>query len=187
MALSWKKNKTHHGGIISAAKQWKNDQQQYLKIKALEDTTGNIAFVRYEDLISKPSDELKQILEVCHLEFESTMMEMGKDELTNKNAGQQKAWENLAKPIMKNNYNKFRNELTAEEIKMIEAICFFEMIHLGYEPENDWELLKSISSSELNEYHQKELDNLEYKPESGVKANMDAKKVFYQKRIMNVS
>ncbi|HET8886993.1 MAG TPA: sulfotransferase [Salinimicrobium sp.] len=187
MALSWKKNKTHKGGVVAAARQWKNDQQQYLKIKALEETSNNIALVRYEDLVSQTPDQLKMILDVCGLDFELEMTEMGKDDLTNKNAQQQKAWENLSKPIMQDNFNKFKKELSEDEIKYIEAICFFEMEQFGYLPENKWEALELVTNKELDKHHQRELEMLEYSPASGVQANMEAKKVFYQKIIQSIN
>lgn len=181
MALSWKKNNSHKGGIIAAARQWKNDQQQYLKIKALEERNGNIISVKYEDLVSNTPEQLKAILKTLNLDFEVGMVNMGKDELTNKNAQQQKAWENLSKPVMKDNFNKFKKELSVQEIQYIESICFFEMIQLGYTPENEWRELEGISPKTLADYHQQEMDEIEYNPASGVIANMEAKKAFYQR------
>jgi len=181
MALSWKKSGSHKGGIIAAAKQWKNDQQQYLKIKAIEEINNNIAFLKYEELVANTENELKKICMLLNIDFERGMLEMGKDNLTNKNASQQEAWKNLAKPIITNNFNKYREELTSDEIALIERICFFEMKHLGYEPENNWENLVLLSSKDIGDFHRKEIEELEYIPVRGVIANMEAKKRFYEK------
>lgn len=183
MALSWKKSPSHKGGVVSAAKQWKNDQQQYLKIHALENSCNNIVLVKYEDLVSKPEEKLTEILKVINLSFEPDMMDMTKDKLTNKNAQQQKAWENLSKPVMKDNFNKWEKSLSANEIKYIEKICYFEMLQLGYRPKYTWEELEKIPMSEFNSYSQSEMNELEYNPTKGVTANMEAKKKFYQKNI----
>lgn len=180
MALSWKKNNSHKGGVISAAKQWKNDQQQFLKIKALEEFNDNIVFFKYEDLVSNSKDTILPFLNKIGVSFEDEMLVMGKDELTNKNASQQKAWENLAKPIIKDNFNKFQNGLSEKEIQYIEAICYFEMIELGYEPLNTWSILEEINNSDIENYNNLELSNLEYMPTIGIIENMKAKKRFYQ-------
>lgn len=180
MALSWKKNETHKGGIIAAAKQWKNDQQNYLKILALENNENNIVSIKYEDLVSDTEKKLKPILNMLNLNFEAGMLEMGKDDLTNKNAKQQKAWENLSKPVMTDNFNKFKIELSQEEIMNIEAICYFEMVELGYEPEYKWNELAKIKVQDLEKFHHCELDSLNYEPTQGILDNMQAKKVFYQ-------
>lgn len=181
MALSWKKNRTHKGGVIAAARQWKNDQQQYLKIKALEEDINNIVFVYYESLVNNTEEELKNILKITGLDYESKMIEMGQDSLTTQNANQQKAWENLSKPVMKDNFNKYKTALSDMEISYIEKIAYFEMRHLGYEPQNSWDSLNQINESEIEAYHQYELTHLEYNPVKGVKENMQAKKRFYQK------
>ncbi|QSS96388.1 sulfotransferase [Psychroflexus sp. ALD_RP9] len=180
MALSWKKNQTHYGGIIAAARQWKNDQQQYLKIKMLEDINHQIISITYEDLVSDTKNTLENVLKLFDLNFEIGMLDMGSDDLTSKNAKQQKAWENLSKPVMKNNFNKFKSQLSIKEIQYIEKIAFFEMKQLGYNPENSWDQLKSIDSREIEAYHQYELAQLKYNPVKGVIDNMSAKKRFYQ-------
>lgn len=180
MALSLKKNKTHKGGIIAAAKQWKVDQQNYLKIKALEELDSNILLLKYEDLVADTNKEVSSILDFLELKFESSILDMGKDTLTNKNAQTQQAWENLSKPIMTTNFNKYKEELTGQEIKYIEAICFFEMQYLGYQSNFEWSELQKIKDKEINAFAQEELRNLEYNPADGVKLNMEAKKNFYQ-------
>ena len=181
MALSWKKSKIHRGGIIESARQWKYDQQQYLKIKALEEDSNNIVFLHYESLVNNTEEELINILKLIGLNYESRMTEMGQDSLTTQNANQQKAWENLSKPVMKDNFNKYKTALSDMVISYIEKIAYFEMKHLGYELQNSWDSLNQIKESEIEAYHQYELAHLEYNPERGVKENMQAKKRFYQK------
>ena len=180
MALSWKKSKIHQGGIVAAAKQWKEDQQQYLKITELEKANFKSVTLKYENLVSDTENQLKKFLKNVNLDFQEEMIHLEKDKLTQKNAGQQKAWENLSKPVMKDNFNKFEKELTTQEIRFIEAICYFEMCHLDYKPKNNWEELKKIASKEINAFAAVEQTKLVYSPNSGVTANMEAKQRFYQ-------
>ena len=180
MALSWKKSKIHRGGIIEAAKQWKTDQQQFIKIVEIEKLTNSIHFITYEDLVSRPEENLDSTLDLLDLNFETDMLDTKKDSLTAKNANSQKAWENLSKPVMKNNFNKFEKELSANEIRYVESICYFEMKYFGYEALFDWDSLKKISTSEIKSYHVQENSHLEYNLTKGVKENMQAKQRFYQ-------
>ena len=180
MALSWKRNPTHKGGVVEAAKQWKTDQQQYMKIVELERISNSVTSIKYEDLVSNPEKVLKSVLKIIGLNFELEMLDMDQDSLTAKNAKTQKAWENLSKPVMSFNFNKFEKELGEKEIKYIESICYFEMKYFGYKPLFDWDKLNEIQASEIKDYHNKEINELIYEPVNGVKENMMAKQRFYQ-------
>ena len=41
-------------------------------------------------------------------------------------------WENVTKPVMKNNYDKFLKELSPEEITIFEQVAGDTLIKLGY-------------------------------------------------------
>jgi hypothetical protein len=179
-ALSWRKSLIHKGGVIQAARQWKVDQQQFIKIVELEKSPKFLPSFRYEDLVSNTEEVLTSILNSINLKFEKNMLIMDQDSLTNKNAESQKAWENLSKPVMIDNYNKFEKELTSNEIRYIESICYFEMKYLGYEPVSNWEDLKQTTSLEIESYHKHEIAKISYEPVKGVMENMIAKQRFYQ-------
>ena len=74
MALSWKKNPSHRGGVIAAARQWKHDQQQYLKIYHLLKALGKAHKVSYEELLRNPKDEITSILNFLGLPFEDLIL-----------------------------------------------------------------------------------------------------------------
>lgn len=183
MALSWRENPTHPGGVVSAAKQWKEDQQNSLKNAQLLKATGNILIVKYEDLVDVTIDKLKEIVGFIGVDFEKSMLDYHKEDQNKKNSNLQHAWTNLSKGVIKGNFNKYKTKLTEQEIAYIEKICFFEMSHLGYVPENSWDELISISQDEINNYEKTE--NLRH-PQNltdGVKENIAAKTTFYQKNI----
>lgn|GEM_PF-6378286 len=97
-----------------------------------------------------------------------------------KKADQQEMWQNLSKPILNNNFNKYKKELTKTKIDYIEKICIFEMKPFGYEPESKWKKLKKIEMSKMEKFHQQELKTYVYEPRNSVAENMQAKKRFYQ-------
>ena len=180
MALSWKKNTTHKGGVIEASEKSKVDQQQFLKIAELEKLSNSIVFVKYEDLVSNAEEVETKALAVFGLNYEINMLDMNKDKLTAQNAKAQKAWQNLSKPVMKDNVDKFKKELTSDEIKYIESICYSEMKYFGYETMFGWDSLKEIHAREIQSHHNLEMKQLSYQQAKGVKENMKAKQFFYQ-------
>ncbi len=183
MALSWKKNADHLGGVVKAARQWQKDQQSTLKNFLELEKIGKAYFVRYEDLISDADRYTSEMIEFLGLPQDSNIENFHKDELTQKNAGMIKAWNNLSQGVIKDNKKKYIKELTEDEIKAIEKICYFEMKFLGYEPEYSKDQLDSFSSEKVESLNTYEFDTIEYQRSEGVKANMDAKKIFYQKII----
>ena len=88
---------------------------------------------------------------------------------------------NVTKPIRQKELYVFR------KIKIVEKITYHELILLGYEPINKWSNLQDINQGELNDFANDESLSIDYSPSIGVKENMDAKKVFYQKIIFNGS
>jgi hypothetical protein len=181
MALSWKKNLGHPGGVINAAKQWKKDQQQNSKNYYVLNKQGRAHFLRYEDLTANSEQELKWLVDFLGLPFDEGIFDFHKDEITQKNASMLEAWNNLSQGVMTDNSRKYLNELSTDEIKAIEKICWFEMKHLGYEPEFSYKELADVTDESLEEFHQKEVDSMELCQSEGVKANILAKSQFYQR------
>jgi hypothetical protein len=183
MALSWKNSPDHPGGIVRAAMQWKKDQQNSLKnyndLKKLK----KAYFVRYEDLISDPqryTDELVSYFglttEVCHMKFHE-------QDLTRQNASMHGGWRNLSREVMSNNKEKYLKDLPEYEVKIVEKICYYEMKFLGYEPGFSRRELDLITSDEIHELNAFEMRNIPHRAGEGVKANMEAKKYFYQRDV----
>jgi hypothetical protein len=183
MALSWKKNSDHYGGVVQAAKQWTKDQKNTLKNYAELAKIGRAYFVRYEDLISDPDKFISEIIHFLGLPYDVNIENFYKDELTLKNSGMQKAWNNLSQGIMKNNKKKYLKGLSADEIKAIEKLCYNEMQYLGYETEHSKEELDFFLEAEVEKINKYELKTIEYVRSVSVKDNMRAKKVFYQKTV----
>lgn len=181
VALSWKKNPTHYGGIVRSARQWKKDQQNFLKIHYELDRIGKSRLIRYEDLIENPESILFDLTQFLGLKYESSMLNFYEDEITKKNAEIQLAWNNLSRSIISDNKNKFKKELTDKEIMIIEKITWYEMRFLGYKNQYDLNELNKVSEKEINEFDEDEIKKLEFKRTEGVIKNMQAKKIFYER------
>lgn len=183
VALSWKKNPSHRGGIVKAAKQWKIDQQNFLKNYNELKKINKATIVKYEDLIENPKRELEKILRFLGHKYESSILNFNSDELTIKNANKQPAWNNLSKSILSDNKKKYIEELTDYEIKIIENICFYEMRYLGYKNSFSKKEINEISEQSIANYNEKEIKQLNYDPIEDILKNMEKKKVFYCKEI----
>ena len=151
MALSWKKSSIHRGGIVTAARQWKTDQQQYLKYYHLEGLNKNILKLHYEELLEKTDTELQKLFTFIDVEYEEVNLNFHKDHLTIENSQKNEAWKNIDKGLIKNNKEKFLQELNAEEIAIIEYICKDEMAFLGYTSKSTEPYLSEINFKKINE------------------------------------
>ncbi|MEX2600470.1 MAG: sulfotransferase [Balneolaceae bacterium] len=183
MALSWKKNPAHPGGVIKAARQWKKDQQQYLKLFRELEREGAAVMIRYEDLIENPEEELEKMLSLLGLVYEEGMLSFHQDRLTQKNAETQQAWKNLSRGVLSGNKNKYRSELSEEEVRSVEKICYHEMKLLGYLPEFSPTELSRVTDIELELAEKRELDEIRLQRPEGVTANMEIKKRMYRRPV----
>ena len=179
MALSWKKNPDHPGGVVSAARRWQQDQQNFLKNYNELEKIGKAYHLRYEDLISEPQRYSAEMLNFLGLPVEDVASEFYKDELTRKNADLHQAWSNLSRTVISDNKEKYLKELTAEEIGVIEKICYYEMCLLGYTPTRTSTELNSIDEKMIGRLDAHERESIKYERSDGVKSNMNAKRRFY--------
>jgi hypothetical protein len=183
VALSWRKNKVHPGGIVKAARQWQKDQQKSLKNAYLLRKENKLARVKYEHLITNPAKEVSRLLGFLGFDYEPEMLKFHEDKLTQKNAEKQGSWKNLSKSVMSENKGKYKEGLSEQETKYVEKICYHEMVVLEYNPENDHQDLINIPEKKIQDYAKEEEHEIELERTKGVRENMNAKKTFYKKLI----
>ena len=181
MALSYRKNPNHRGGIVHGARQWKADQQKSLSNFHLLARDSKAIHVNYESLIGSFKEEVDRILAFLEVPHDEGIFNFYKDTITIQNARKLEAWENLSKEIIPTNVNKFETELTPLEIKIIEKICYWEMLHLGYTPKSVQEELDAISNDKIEELAFEEELKFPRKLDGPVLSNMQAKSRFYQR------
>ena len=181
MALSWKKSKIHKGGVVTAAKQWKHDQQQFLKCRCLEQEKNAVYTLKYEELISHSSEKLKEIFSFLELPYEDVQSTFYKDETTVQNSEQNEAWKNLSGSIMSDNSRKYLTELSSLEISMVEKICGDEMAYFDFGKTGEIQDVQMVSSEKIEQFEKNDLNSLPYDPPKGVTENMKAKAQFYSR------
>lgn len=156
MALSWRNNPLHPGGVVAGARQWIHDQTSTVaNFRALYDA-GRAVLVRYEDLVANTEASLRRICDLLEIPFSEKMLEFHNSKLTQDNAAKNPLWKNLAREVMSDNFNKFKKELTEDEIAAIEYTCWPLLKFFGYEAVTDIEKLKQVTPQAVNQLFQAE-------------------------------
>ena len=91
--------------------------------------------IYYEELISDPEKVVRSICKFLEITFEFKMLEF--QESGKKVAAVEESWkENLSKPILKDNFGKWKTEMKKKDIIQVEYICrrFFELEKKHYQP-----------------------------------------------------
>ena len=135
MALTWKEAGTAQGGVKSGAKMWFHDQSESLKAYGFLRDTGRIMRIRFEDLLSKTESTVRGVCDFLDLRFEPGMLEFHQQSNTAVNSNRLTSWRDLQKPVLKNNFNLFRDRLSEAENRYVELLCAEEMDIFGYSRE----------------------------------------------------
>ena len=111
---------------------WKLDQMAGLN--ALKHLGPSRVFVqKYEDLIEHPEKVLSKLCSFLHIQYMSSMLNFFESEQEVKLAIPGGPRENLSKPIIRNNKNKYLKVLDADLIRRIEIYLAPLMLHFNYE------------------------------------------------------
>lgn len=69
MALSWRENAAHPGGLVAGAIQWRNDRAGALPVFGPLAYDRRAVCVRYEDLIQNPEQQLGRICNLLGISY----------------------------------------------------------------------------------------------------------------------
>jgi len=123
---SWLKTPLFLHTAFDIAIKWRREQKTILNIA---EQTQNLHSICYEDLIENPEREMTKVLNFLNVAVDENCFETDKN---NTEAKRHKLWENISKPILSNNKNKYKNTLSKKDILIVESLCKSEMITLGY-------------------------------------------------------
>lgn len=90
--------------------------------------------VCYEDLISSPDSVLQGLCAFLGIEFTTEMLEFHRSEEAMQASSSGQRWENLRRPVMSENFGKYRVDLGEEDTIAVERNARVQMKTLGYEP-----------------------------------------------------
>ncbi len=92
--------------------------------------------VKYEDLLHQPQKEIQRICELIGLEYSNNILKFYESQDSRITAASGEMWHNLSKPLMKNNFNKYKRELDPDEVGLFEKVAGKLLFEYGYSLEN---------------------------------------------------
>jgi len=93
--------------------------------------------VRYEDLIGATETVGRTLCTHMGIAYDPAMQNFHHDQRTRRNAGRTQAWENLAKPVLSDNAQKYKTVLSDADLRYVELRCARFMRAFGYPLETD--------------------------------------------------
>ena len=138
VSLSFKNAIVGDKHIYHLAQKWKKDQDisdQYFN----KYSGGKAIRVRYEDLITHPQEEIKNVCQFLGMKYSDDIFKYYESEESHLTADSGKMWRNLVFPIIKDNFNKYRSGLTVDEIRIFEKIARDLLRQYGYELNNHFD------------------------------------------------
>jgi sulfotransferase family protein len=132
VALSFKKAIVGPKHIFHLAKKWKIEQDLSLKVIQGMDEARFIK-INYEEFISHPEKTVEEIGSKLNLSVSASAYHYYHSSESHNTATAGRMWANLSKPVMADNFNKYKKELTEEEIRIFEIVAGDTLAALGYE------------------------------------------------------
>lgn len=132
VALSFKKAIVGEKHIYHIARQWK--QEQDASVDLYKKLGGDrVIRLRYEDLLQNPQAELKRLCAFLGVEYSESAMSYHESDESRETANSGLMWQNVVKPVLSDNHNKFLKELSEEDIRIFERVAGDTLETLGYE------------------------------------------------------
>jgi hypothetical protein len=86
----------------------------------------------YEELVQDPEKALRKICDDIALPFEPAMLDWGQSKKAKQEAQNVKMWQNIDKPILKDNVAKYKTQVAPWKIALFESIAGDTLEALGY-------------------------------------------------------
>jgi hypothetical protein len=154
VAASFRKTIVGEKHIYYLAKQWKTDQETTLKY-CQDLAPERYVLILYENLIHDAENTLKILCHHLGLTFDSKVLQFYETQEAKLTAEAGKMWNNVLRPVMEKNSNKFLSQLNEEEILIFESLAGKTLQQFGYTPyfaEDRWRA--NFTTSELAGYEE---------------------------------
>lgn len=153
VAVSFKKVLIGEKHIYHLAQKWKREQElalQYINKLPAE----NHIILKYEDLIADPAKYIEEMCIKLGIDFNPAIMDYYNSEESKRTADSGKMWENVTKPVMKNNTAKYLSELSHYELQIFESVAGDMLQKLGYKRSVSAEEQISINDTQIKVFDQ---------------------------------
>lgn len=145
VALSFKTSNVGRYHPYFSARRWGEEQSQALDI--LDQYPDAIHRIRYEELLQNPESVARGMCEFLSIEYEPKMLYYYDTEDAQKASQSSEAFENLSVPIKSDNYDKYKDRLPREEIRITEKLTANELVAHGYDLEHGESELEAFELS----------------------------------------
>ncbi len=131
VAASFRKAIVGPKHIYHIAHKWKSDQ---IKARQVLDMVGKKRFfsVKYEQLLKEPEQVLHTLSDKLNLPYSPEIMTYYNSQESINTASSGQMWENLTKPIIRDHYGMYVNELSDNDIKLFDLIARDVLKDLNY-------------------------------------------------------
>lgn len=113
------------------AELWRKQQQLGLDLEQRL-PAENLLRLRYEDLVSEPEEQVQRICAFLNEDFDPAMLRFFETDAARTGGQLSKSWENHTRPIIRDNFGKYRKALAEREIRWVEQAAGEVMQQLGY-------------------------------------------------------
>ena len=114
------------------AQLWTEQQQQGL---TLEEAGVSLLRIRYEELAADPEGQIRRICEYLGEEFHPHMLEFFKGKEARASSSLAESWKNTSQPVNADGLERWRRDLSREEVLAVEGVAGETMERLGYVPD----------------------------------------------------
>jgi hypothetical protein len=138
VALSFQKAIVGEKTWYHIAKQWHDEQQKAIQ---LSKTVPHDRFlsVSYQQLTVSPKQTLEAVCKFMDISFSDDMLNFHQSNEAQSTAQAGEMWENVGRPIMASNSNKFLTSAPLEGLAIMERVAGESMDYLGYKKASaDW-------------------------------------------------
>ncbi len=111
-------------------------EQQHTGLQLLDRLPEQVLLLRYEDLLDDPVAAVRKLCSFLDEPFEEGMLSYHKTDAAQQCSHLSESWRNTASPVMRSNHGKYRQGLSARELRQVEAVCAPLMDRLGYQLEH---------------------------------------------------
>lgn len=132
VALSFKKVIVGPKHIYSLAKKWHEEQQLSIKLsKSI--SPARIISIKYEEFTTQPHAVMEELCAKLGIPFDEKIFDYMSSAESKAAAESGRMWTNLLKPVINDNFNKFKKELSEDEVRIFESVAGESLQQLGYE------------------------------------------------------
>ena len=145
---SWLKKNILFFTAYEAAQSWKEEQQKCIAL----DRGHNVNYhkLSYEELITNPEQTMSSVLQYLDKEIDERCFQ---NQQQRTEAKRNILWKNLDNPIDSSNKKNYADTLSEKQIRIVESVCKFPMLDLGYQLETDGDWTPAIGETKYQYYN----------------------------------